>query len=216
MQSKFKLQKRDVLFTAICFGYNCLAYYFGRLLSYWRPHHNFSTFLDNSILFLPGFIIIYLGCYVFWVSNMYLASKQEPLKRKQFLIAHIAAENIAFLFFVFLPTTIIRPEVRDSFVPFIDFLVKLTYAADSPDNLFPSLHCYMSWMCWIAVRSNPEISKKYKWASFIMAVLVCMSTVHVKQHVFVDVPAGIILAEICNFISGIFVKKRASLTGKNS
>ena len=35
-----------------------------------------------------------------------------------------------------------------------------------------------------------------------MAILVCMSTVFIKQHYFVDIFAGIILCEIVNLIIG--------------
>ena len=40
-----------------------------------------------------------------------------------------------------------------------------------------------------------------------MAILVCISTLTVKQHVIADVPAGILLAELSYCLSGILDRK---------
>jgi len=69
------------------------------------------------------------------------------------------------------------------------------YNVDAADNLFPSIHCLSSWLCVIAVRNQERIPKTYKIVSVILAVLVCISTLTTKQHVIVDVFAGILLAE---------------------
>ena len=36
----------------------------------------------------------------------------------------------------------------------------------------------------------------YKWVNFVFSLLVCASTVLVKQHVFVDIFAGIAVVEL--------------------
>ena len=48
---------------------------------------------------------------------------------------------------------------------------------------------------------NDKIPTWYKWVSFISAILVCVSTLTVKQHLFVDIIAGILLAEISYLIA---------------
>ena len=58
------------------------------------------------------------------------------------------------------------------------------------------MHSLYSWLCWIGVRRNRHIPGIYQVISLLIAVSVCISTLTVKQHYLVDVPAGIILAEV--------------------
>lgn len=81
-----------------------------------------------------------------------------------------------------------------------------TYVADiskreEAENLFPSIHCLVSWMCCIGLRGCDRISKWYKWVSKFIAVLVFISTLALRQHVLIDVAGGILLAELACYIS---------------
>ena len=49
----------------------------------------------------------------------------------------------------------------------------------------------------------------YSKVWFVLAILICMSTVFVKQHVFVDIIGGIVVAEIGLFLSKTFNLGRA-------
>ena len=73
--------------------------------------------------------------------------------------------------------------------------MKCLYSMDAADNLFPSIHCLTSWLCIIAVINQERVPKAYKVISVILAILVCISTITTKQHVIVDVIAGVMLAE---------------------
>ena len=74
------------------------------------------------------------------------------------------------------------------------------YSVDAADNLFPSIHCLVSWLCYAGVRGKRSVPVWYQRASCVMAVLVCVSTVTTKQHVLVDVAGGVLLAEACLWI----------------
>ena len=77
----------------------------------------------------------------------------------------------------------------------------LVYRIDAADNLFPSIHCLVSWFCYIGIRGRKEIPMWYRGASCVMAVLVCVSTLTTKQHVIIDVAGGVLLAEACYWIA---------------
>ena len=62
-------------------------------------------------------------------------------------------------------------------------------------NLFPSIHCLASWLCFVVLRRQQEIPRWYRVCCGIMAILICVSTVAVRQHVLADVAGGILLAE---------------------
>lgn len=80
--------------------------------------------------------------------------------------------------------------------------MRLLYQVDAADNLFPSIHCLASWLSFIAVRKNEKIPKWYRAASFLMAASVCVSTLTTKQHVLIDVAAGVGLGEFSYWFVG--------------
>ena len=65
-----------------------------------------------------------------------------------------------------------------------------------PSNLFPSIHCYVSWMCYRGLKGAREIPVWYQRFSFVFAALIIISTQVLKQHYIVDAVAGVALVEI--------------------
>ena len=49
-----------------------------------------------------------------------------------------------------------------------------------------------------------KVPKGYKIGMFIFTLLVCMSTVFVKQHVFIDIIGGILVVEFGLFLTSKF------------
>ena len=164
---------------------------------------NFETPLDRQVPLVPCFIYIYVGSYLFWLVSFFLVASGE---RDNFylLVASVAVTFfVSFLFFVFLPTTIVRPEISNE--NFTLCLIDLIYKADTPaPNLFPSMHCLASWLCFIAVRRMKNISCWVKIVTCICALAVFVSTQLVKQHYMADIFGGVLLAELGVF----FVRKK--------
>lgn len=193
MTARNELLKERIFLLLYASAFNFLIYNTGRIISENKTHIKLATMLDTKIPFLPWMILVYWGCYLFWIINYYLGVKYEE-SRFQFLTAHYIGEFICFLLFVCFPTTMIRPVVTGT--DLFSVLTQITYKIDRPDNLFPSIHCFVSWLCWIGVRGNKYIPIWYRKLSMIFALLVCASTLVVKQHVVADVLAGISLAEL--------------------
>ncbi len=201
--------KTIILKILIAAAYNSLVYSAGRLISRGFYHHNLSTKLDDIIPFIPWTILIYWGCAVFWGINYYLGIRYDKTGGRRFITAHFVGETICFILFVLFPTTMERPVIGDA--EGLLSIVELTYRMDSADNLLPSIHCFVSYLCWIGIRGNSEIPKWYRTVSFIIALSVCISTLTVKQHVIADVISGILLAELSYFISS---RLKSSFSGK--
>ena len=89
----------------------------------------------------------------------------------------------------------IRPEIVGDGV--VQGLIRFIYRIDAPTNLFPSIHCLVSWMCFIGIRGKSYIPKWYRIFSCLFAIAVFASTLFTKQHFVV---AGVIFAEICYYI----------------
>ena len=162
-------------------------------------HYDFTTDLDRSIPFVKEWILPYVIFFAFSAFNYILVSREGKEKWFRFVTADMMSRIVCCIFFIVLPTTNIRPEVPGN--DFCSWLVRFIYAADSPTNLFPSIHCLVSWFCFIGIRRSQKVPKWYKVCSFVLAVLICASTQFTKQHYLVDVAGGIILAELCWFIS---------------
>ena len=187
-----------LLLTVSC---NALAYYGTRLVTANMVHYNLSNRLDDQIPLIPWTVVIYFGCYVLWVVNYILGCRQERKTAFRFISADFLAKIICMICFVIFPTTNVRPIISGNTI--WDVGMRLLYRMDAADNLFPSIHCLTSWFCYIAVRENDKIPLWYRRFSAFAAVLVFISTLTTKQHVLIDVVAGVALAEGCYY----FVKK---------
>lgn len=180
--------------------WNVTVYFGTRLVAWSWPHHDITTTFDMRFPFMPWTIVIYIGSYLFWVVNYCICAVQDRQERHRFFCADWMAKIIALIIFLTFPTTNLRPEITGNGL--WDVSMKLLYWVDRPDNLFPSLHCLVSWLCWIGVRKRKDVSVFYRYGSLLIAVAICLSTMTTKQHVLVDVIGGIALAEICYAAAG--------------
>lgn len=180
---------------------NIIAYYGSRLIMAGRRHYNLSNRLDEQIPFLPWTIVIYWGCYAFWVVNYVIGCRQDRERAFRFMSADFFAKLVCLLCFLVFPTTNVRPAIDGNSI--WDELMRVLYRVDAADNLFPSIHCLTSSFCFIAVKDNEKIPKWYKEASFLMTMGICISTLTTRQHVLADVIAGVVLSGL----SWLFVEK---------
>lgn len=182
-----------------CFALNSIIYFGIQRLMADAKQYDLSIPLDDKIPFQPGWIYIYVFCYVTWTIGYIVISRQGKEHWFRFALADMMSRIICGLFFLFLPSTIVRPEIVGDGLT--NSLVNLIYTLDSPTNLFPSIHCLVSWLCFIGIRDRKNVPKWFKAITCIYAFLVFISVVTLKQHVVVDIFAGIILAEVCYYIS---------------
>lgn len=110
----------------------------------------------------------------------------------------MAAKLVCGVIFLLVPTTNVRPQLGQGF---FDFCLGAIYAMDQPTNLFPSIHCLESWICWRGIRNRMDISPIYRDFSGVFAILICISTLLTKQHVIADVFGGILLGEGMLYLS---------------
>lgn len=68
-------------------------------------------------------------------------------------------------------------------------IVSSLYQTDTSTNVFPSIHVYNSLVCHIALCKAEKMKERkiIKSLSFILMVSICLSTVLLKQHSFLDV-----------------------------
>lgn len=91
----------------------------------------------------------------------------------------------------------LRPHVFEEENLFT-MLVSSLYRADTPTNLWPSIHVYNSIGVHIAVLKNAKLRKNagIHISSLILCTSIILSTVFLKQHSLFDVITGFIMAAI--------------------
>lgn len=178
-----------------CFLVNSLIYSGTQFLMADAKHYDFTTWLDNRIPFVKWWIIIYVVCFGFWAVNYVLIVREGREKWFRFATADMLSRVICGIFFVIMPTTNCRPEVTGT--GFTTMLVQFIYKMDAPTNLFPSIHCLVSWFCFVGIRKSHKIPFWYKAFSCVFALMICASTQFTKQHYLIDLVAGIAIAELC-------------------
>lgn len=152
-----------------------------------------ETPLDTALPFLAPFVLFYVLAFVQWGLNYLLIARDSKELCYRFAFGNIIAKLICLFFFVFLPTTLARPEVIGT--DLCSRLVRLIYTFDPPVNLFPSIHCLESWCCIRASFLLKKSNRTYQTATLIMSLGVFASTLFIKQHVIADVFGGIVVFE---------------------
>lgn len=163
------------------------------------PIHIIHTKLDDLIPFCEYFIIPYVIWYIYVCGTvLYLGLTERNPKEYNRLITTMILGMIIFVItsMAYPNGQNLRPELNGDGL-FIK-MVEILYRVDTSTNILPSLHVFVSIACDIALCRNHRF-KKYPpllWSSHILTLLICLSTMFLKQHSVIDVIAAL----VCNAI----------------
>ena len=173
---------------------NLIVYEGTQFLMLHAKHWSLALPLDGRIPFRPAWMVIYILAYLQWAVGYVMIARESRERCYRMFMGEIIAKFICGLFFIVMPTRIERPSVEGS--GFIAWFTRLVFSADLPGNLFPSIHCLESWFCFRGAIGMKRAPRWYAPAMLALTLLVFASTLLVKQHVLVDIPAGILVAEL--------------------
>lgn len=154
--------------------------------------------LDDIIPFCKYFIIPYLMWFIYMfaaIAFFFFYSRREFIRYATFLIIGM---SVCLAIYVLFPSELqLRPVTVDTSDIF-GYLVNIIYRTDTPTNVCPSIHCLNSFATHIAIvkceyfRKRPALIR----LSFILMVMICLSTLFLKQHSVYDVMGAALLAVI--------------------
>jgi membrane-associated phospholipid phosphatase len=158
--------------------------------------------LDAQIPFLEIFIIPYYIWY-FYIAcalvYLFFKSPENFVKLCWFMYGGMAIA--CFIYTMFPNGQHLRPHVYGNDI--LSRMVRYTYSVDTPANSAPSIHVMNSIAVHCALINCRKIKSGFfsvKTASFILMVLICASTVLVKQHSIIDVAGGVAISSLLYLI----------------
>lgn len=162
-----------------------------------------KLWLDDLLPVIPIFTVPYLLFLPFLFGTIiYFVFFTRKFRLATYSLAF--CQLTACLCFVFFQTKIIRPEIASGDV--FSNALRTIYANDAPFNCFPSTHVSLSIICgWLWIQLFPKI----KLPIIVLVLLICLSTVFLKQHYLPDVISGVILAIVSIYI-GLIVERKAA------
>jgi membrane-associated phospholipid phosphatase len=173
------------LITFLSFGFYYVDWHNHLLWKEGMKFYSLSTFLDRSIPFAPGWVWVYLLYYPFCFTPLFLLNNIDTFRRVAG--AYLMEFVVAFLVFLSFPVKMIRPVVITDTLS--TKAVGMIYRLDPGFNVFPSLHVANSLLvALIFYRYNKPLGIVF----ILIAVLISVSTLYVKQHYFLDIVTGVL------------------------
>lgn len=154
--------------------------------------------LDDMIPFCELFVIPYFLWFAYVsvvVLYCFFVNKQEYYNTCVFLFTGMT---------IFLVISTLWPNghhLRPYAMPrdnIFTALIAHLYRMDTPTNLWPSIHVYNSIGAHLAVIHSPKLAKNKKICigSFVLCILIILSTVFIKQHSMFDVMTAFVMAGV--------------------
>lgn len=172
-----------------------LALMFYQLEEVLVPRYWMFSPLDAHIPFLPIFVLPYLAWFPFvgiGLAVLFFKERKTFVPTISLLCAGMAAALIIFILF---PNgQRLRPwNVGEG--PFAWLVANLIYANDTNTNCCPSLHVMNQMAVYIGLRRSRLLEGRpgLQKVLLVFTVLVCASTVFIKQHSIEDVMVALIL-----------------------
>lgn len=148
------------------------------------------TFVDHWIPFQPFTLPLYLSLWVYVsLAPALLVDRRELIS---YGIAALAISVIGLGIFHLWPTTIPVPDINWAEYPSVSFLKAL----DATGNACPSLHVAFAAFTAIwfhRILGQMRTGRGWRWFNWLWCLGIVYSTIAVRQHVSLDVLAGIVL-----------------------
>lgn len=187
MDEIVELQER---FKKIILLLTIIALYLGiyRLVQMMNPvGFNLEIRLDTYFPFIPEFVVIYL-LHIPMILFVFAFYWNDYKTYRSMSLMTIAIISIAITIYSAFQTEVLRPIIAST-----DFFSQLTntiYKYDMPNNTFPSLHVALTSSITAFVY---EKDTKVGLVLIPLTILIILSTMLIKQHVFLDIIGGLML-----------------------
>lgn len=202
---KFKDYRKEVTYALLFFLYCAVTFeLFNRPLL--GPVYTLEIPFDSKIPLIKELILVYHTFMPMVVVSCMMVMLRSRDEFWRMILVLFMSQTLAYLIYTCCQTYVPRVDTSDFGDDFFSKILKFTYEIDGNYSAAPSLHVSNMVICIIFLtRSNYKKSTKILVNLYLF--LIAITTVLVKQHVFLDIPAGMIHAIFCFVVgSRIYVK----------
>ena len=147
--------------------------------------------IDDAIPFCEWFVFAYVLWYPYLLVGGIAALRDKKAFRRQMLFVGVSFSLTLIFDMIFPNGQDLRPTLTGD-LNIAERLCAAIYSADTNTNVIPSMHVLGTFAVTGSFVSSPKLRKKRFIIPFaVMSVLICASTVLVKQHSMLDVLWGI-------------------------
>lgn len=167
--------------------------------------------IDGLIPFVPEFVVFYLLWFpcLFFVGLWLMIQDGQGYRR--YICYLLAAYAVAMVIYLCFPNgQDLRPTL-DAPHGICEKILAMLYAFDTNTNVLPSLHVVGAIGFTAAALDTKTIRHTWvKGVICVLAVLISVSTVFVKQHAVLDVLAGVLMGAVLHLIIYRMFRRRES------
>ena len=164
-----------------------------------HEYHVLHTWVDDIIPFNEYFIIPYFIWFIYVSSVLIFFFFKDIDEFYRFGLYLALGMSISlFICQIFPNGTDLRPVNLDPNKNIFTHMVAFIYKTDTNTNVFPSIHVFNSIATHVAILRSRFFynNMKVKAISFIIMISICLSTLFLKQHSFLDVVGATILSYV--------------------
>lgn len=171
--------------------------------------HSLLLPMDAKIPFVIEFLPIYHSWFIGLLAYSIYLIHNDPFMSRVLSRTFFWGMMAAYVTFIVYQTYVPRPVLTGD--AFLEKIYRATLQVDGPYDGFPSCHVLTTWAMMLIMATR---KRKGMWIGMIWGVLVILSTVLVKQHVFMDIPGGIVYATILFMF--FYKREQEKLDSKNT
>ena len=164
------------------------------------PKYIIHSPLDDYIPFNEWFVFPYCSWFVLLALVLALLWWNDTPSYDRLCLSMFSGMTLCLILYMLFPNGLqLRPDPatlgRDN--PAL-WLMRLLWAADSSNNVCPSIHC-QSTGCMALAMGYSSLAYRHRWirpVAAVWATAICASTLFTKQHAVVDVVMGLAMAAV--------------------
>jgi len=169
-----------------------VAYFWVQALGQDHVMHMPLTALDRWVPYVPAAIVPYVSLWIYVSLPLSLLTRR--IEFMSYGVPTVAMACAGLLCFLLWPTAVpMDPAWSGS------ALQSPLRALDSAGNACPSLHVAFATFSWVWLRrllGEMRFGRAWQWTNSLWCLAIVLSTVAIRQHVVLDVVAGIALAVV--------------------
>lgn len=192
-----KIEYKPLILTVVLIAFQSLCYFVSKFFG--DNPNLIGGVIDSKIPFNMWFIIPYCIWYLLIFLIPYYLYKKDKNIFIKYIISYVLCTVIANIIFIIYPTYVNRPIVTGTSI--LELITRIVFWVDTPaQNCFPSLHCAISMLFILYMFECKKCPLYLKILTLIISILIMIATLCTKQHVFIDLISGDVLAIVSYII----------------